>query len=273
MQQYQQARRPARTTWHSSFFLATMMVISSLIVFGSMTLLASDLAQAQGAHLAASSGLMNAVVYDVTHGRYLTYNARRQFIAASSMKVPIMLTFLDMIERQGREPTNHEMTLLRTMIENSNNDSASALYDGEIGGAAGVTRFMQRIGITGLSPNPNAWGWSLITPLTMVRLLTRLYKGSILTRHDRHLALYLMEHVEADQRIGVGDTAQAGAIVAMKDGWVPAPDGQWAVNSSGIVITAQEVYIIAVYTQENPSLGAGWSVVRQVCRMVDSRLQ
>ncbi len=159
------------------------------------------------------------------------------------------------------------------MIENSNDDSASALYSGEIGGAAGVSQFMQRIGITGLSPNPTAWGYSLITPLTMVRLLRRLYQGSILTAHDRHLALSLMEQVEADQRAGVGDTAPAGAIVAMKDGWVPAPDGLWALNSSGIVITAQETYIIAVYTQENSSLAAGWSIVRQVCRRVASQLQ
>jgi hypothetical protein len=222
--------------------------------------------------VAVSSGIMNAVVYDVTHRRYYTYNAPGQFITASSMKVPIMLTFLDMIERQGRRPTNYEMLLLRTMIENSNNDSASALYYGEIGGAAGVTRFMQRIGITGLYSNPHAWGWSLITPLTMVRLLTDLYRGSILTAGDRHLALYLMEHVEVDQRAGVGDTAPAGAIVAMKDGWVPGPDGLWAVNSSGIVITGRETYIIAVYTKENSSLGAGWATVRQVCRMVASRL-
>jgi len=35
------------------------------------------------------------------------------------------------------------------MIENSNNDSAALLYNGEIGDAAGVAAYMQRIGITG----------------------------------------------------------------------------------------------------------------------------
>ncbi len=90
------------------------------------------------AYLASIGGNVDAVVYDVTRQRYYTYNASDQFITGSSMKVPIMLTFLDMIEREGREPDANEMNLLTTMIENSNNDLASALYYGEIGGAAGV---------------------------------------------------------------------------------------------------------------------------------------
>ncbi|GAC1693410.1 MAG: hypothetical protein NVS9B9_15700 [Ktedonobacteraceae bacterium] len=130
------------------------------------------------------------------------------------------------------------------MIENSNNNSASELYFNIIGGAAGVTRFMQRIGVTGLWANPRAWGYSLIFPSTMVQLLTRLYLGSILTAHDRNLALYFMEHVQADQRVGVGDTAPRGATVALKDGWVTGPDGLWVMNSSGIVILGREIYVL-----------------------------
>jgi hypothetical protein len=159
------------------------------------------------------------------------------------------------------------------MIENSNNDSASILYYDEIGGAAGVASYMRRIGITGLHPDPNAWGWSAIKPWTMVNLLTRLYDGTILTAHDHYLALYLMRHVEADQREGVGDTAPAGAIVALKDGWVIGPDGRWAMNSSGIVTVGQETYIIAVYTRANTSLGAGIAAVRQICAQVAVQLK
>ena len=72
-----------------------------------------------------------------------------------------MLTFLNMVEQQGREPDDDEMTLLSTMIENSNNDSASILYD-TVGDASGIASYMQKIGITGLSPNDDAWGYSLI---------------------------------------------------------------------------------------------------------------
>src|SRR5437763_15486109 len=119
------------------------------------------------------------------------------------------------------------MWILTTMNENSNNDSSSALYYGESGCAVGVASYLHRIGIGGLYPNPHAWGWSVITSWTMVNLLTLLYEGRILTARDRQLAFSLMEHVEADQQVGVGDTAPSGALVAMKDGWVIAPDGLW----------------------------------------------
>ena len=260
-----QERKP-----QSSFLIAATLTLSLLVVVGSIVF--SPPPRQAHASATAYSGTMNTVVYDLTHNRYYTYNASSQFIVASSMKVPIMLTFFDMIERQGRGPTNQELYLLTTMIENSNNDSASVLYFGEIGGAAGVTRYMQKIGVTGLWANPNAWGWSLMYPSTMVQLLTRLYQGSILNAHDRNLALYLMEHVQADQRVGVGDTAPKGATVALKDGWVVGPDGYWVMNSSGIVTLGSETYIIASYTRDDASLLAGQNIVRQICGQVAAQL-
>jgi hypothetical protein len=224
------------------------------------------------AYLSSIGGNVDLVVYDITHRQYYTYNDEAQFITGSSMKVAIMLTFFNMIEQQGREPTDQEMNLLQTMIENSNNDSASALYYGEIGGAAGVGSYLQSIGITGLNPDPNAWGYSLITPLAMVNLLTLLYEGKILTRAHRDLAFYWMEHIEPDQQVGVGDTAPDGTIAAMKDGWLPGPDGLWAMNSSGIVMSQQETYIISVYTREQDSLANGQAIARHVCSTVASLL-
>jgi beta-lactamase class A len=230
------------------------------------------LSPALAAYLDRLEDNVDAVVYDVTRQRYYTYHDTDQFITGSSMKVPIMLTFLDMTEREGREPNDQEMNLLTTMIENSNNDSASELYYHRIGSAAGVASYLQKIGITGLNPNPNAWGYSLITPLAMVNLLTLLHDGKILTGHDRDLALSLMENIELDQRVGAGDTAPPGATVAMKDGWLPGPDGLWNMNSSGIVTVGQEIYIISVYSHGQPSLDAGHAIVRHVCGAVASLL-
>ena len=257
-------------TVRSLLLLILMCTVSFFSMFGN-----GLLSSVQQAHAAAhqGGGIMNTYVYDLTRNRYYNYNAGQQFITASSMKVPIMLTFFDMIERQGRGPTSHELYLLTTMIENSNNDSASALYYGEIGGSNGVTRYMQKIRVSGLWSNPHAWGYSLIYPATMVQLLTRLYWGSILTAHDRSLALYLMEHVQADQRIGVGDTAPRGATVALKDGWVVGPDGYWVMNSSGIVTLGRETYVIASYTRDDSSLLAGQNIVRQICARVAAQLR
>lgn len=214
---------------------------------------------------------VGVVVYDETRGQYYTYNQNGQFIMASSAKVPIMLTFLTMTERQGREPNDDEMYLLTTMIENSDNDSAQALFD-EVGGADALASFARGVHVSGIKPNPDAWGWSTVSPLAMVQFLTLLHDGKVLTAHDRALALNLMENIEPDQRNGVGDTAPKGATVAMKDGWVPAPDGLWAMNSSGIVTVGQETYVIAVYTQEDNALSDGWSITQHVAGTVGTLL-
>jgi beta-lactamase class A len=270
MQKYTEAYRSRLRRKFLSFFLIKITIVSFLALIGGPTLLLSGQAYAQLTHINDSS-TMYTVVYDVTHHRYFTYGTEGQFTVASSIKVPILLTFLNMLEQQGRNATDDEQDLMMTMIENSNNDSASALYN-EVGGGDGVTAYLQQIGVSGLSINSDAWGWSQISPSTMVSLLTLLNAGTILTPQDRTLVLNLMENVEADQQIGVGDTAPSGATVALKDGWVTGPDDLWAVNSSGIVTTQGETYIIAAYTQGQPSLEAGQNAIRQICTTVTTSI-
>lgn len=240
----------------------------NMVAWASLDVLTPDLM----ASLAPLSSSVGVAIYDVTHQRYYTYQSNSQFLAASSIKVSILLAFLDMIERQKREPTNNEMTMLTTMIENSDNDAASALYFNELGGAAGIASILKRWGIVGLTPSSDAWGYSLITPQTMVDMLTLLQQGKILTPSHRALALSLMEHVEIDQRAGVGDTAPGESIVAMKNGWVPGPDARWVINTSGIVMGRKETYIVAVYVQEQPSLTSGQAITQRVCRAIAQTL-
>jgi Beta-lactamase enzyme family len=219
------------------------------------------------AYLAGFGGRVGAMLYDETRQQYYTYNPDGQFTVASSVKVPIMLTLLTMIEGQGRDVNDGEMYLLTTMIENSNNDSAQALWE-EVGGVNTVTSFLRGVGIQGFSGNPDAWGYSTISPRAMVQLLTLLHEGKILTPQHRALALSLMESIEPDQQTGAGDTAPVDATVAMKDGWVPGPDGLWAMNTSGIITVGDETYIISVYTQDDDSLDDGWAITRTVCGTV-----
>ncbi|HET8846391.1 MAG TPA: serine hydrolase [Ktedonobacteraceae bacterium] len=210
-------------------------------------------------------------VYDITHQRVYAYNGNTAFLTASSIKVPIMLAFFAMTENQGREPDHDEMQLLTAMIEHSDNDAASALFK-DIGNATGLANYLQQIGVKGLEPENGTWGYSQITPQAMINLLTQLHNGSILTAADRATALSWMQHVEAEQQWGVGDTAPAGATFAMKNGWVPGPDGLWSVNTSGIVEAGKITYLISVYTREQPSLKAGQAIVQQVCSSVAASL-
>jgi len=212
--------------------------------------------------------------YDVTRGVTYTYNENLSFFCASSVKVAIMLTFFTQIEAKGREPTAHELVLLRTMIENSNNTSAEALYE-EIGAQSGINGFMKGIGLTGLVPNkPGWWGHSTIKPATMVALLTRLHEGTVLNEAHRKMALGYMEHVDSAGLIGIGDSSPAGATVAMKDGWTTALDGTGTsvVNTSGIVTLGGETYILSVYTDHNHGYSPGWKIIRHVAKVVGQRL-
>ena len=229
------------------------------------------LSPALASYLSALAPNAGMEVYDVTHQHAYGQHDTTQFLTASSIKVPIMLTFFAMTEGQGREPNSSEAALLTAMIEHSDNDAASALF-AEIGGAAGMANYLQQIGTSGLTPDNDAWGYSQITPQAMVHLLTQFHDGTILTATDRATALYLMENVEADQQWGVGSTAPSGATFAMKNGWVPGPDGLWSVNTSGIVNAGGETYIVSVYTQEQPSLADGQAIVERICGGVASSL-
>lgn len=230
------------------------------------------LSPALASYLSGLGGDTGAAVYDETHNRYYTYNANNGYIMASSAKVPIMITFLEMTEAQHRQPNDDEMYLLTTMIENSDNDSAEALWLEE-GGAGAVAAMMHGLGISGLQPDYDGeWGYSTVTPLAMVRLLTALHDGRVLNAQDRTLALGLMAQIESDQQTGVGSTAPQGASYWMKDGWVPAPNGLWAMNSSGIVTISGETYIVAVYSQNKVSLDDGWGIAEHVCGAVGQLL-
>jgi beta-lactamase class A len=222
-------------------------------------------------YLAGQGSRVSAVVYDLTGDRYYLFNVPKLFYMASSVKVPIMLALFSQLEQQHREPNAGEMSLLTTMIENSDNDSAQALFD-EIGGAPGLDNFMHAVNIANFSAFQHAWGYSTVSPLAMVRLLALLHDGTILTAEDRGLALGLMENIESDEQVGVGDTVPSGTTIAMKDGWVVAPDELWVMNTSGIVTRGHETYVISVYTQEDSSLEEGWQIAETVCSLAAEKL-
>jgi Beta-lactamase enzyme family len=210
-------------------------------------------------------------VDDLSRNMIYTYHPGNMFIMASSAKVPLLVSYLTMIESQGRGPNSFEMATMTAMIEQSDNNAAQVIYD-TIGYDAGQQSYMRSWGITDYSPNSNGWGWGEWSPSDMAHLLSLLQTGKVLNSSDRALAFNLMESIESDQRFGVGDTAPSHATVAMKDGWVTGPDGSWFVNTSGIVTVGSETYIITVYTGEQNSFGSGQDIVNHVCGAVAQAL-
>ena len=59
------------------------------------------------------------------------------YLEASLVKVPILLTLLRQATEEGRELTEEEEYLAALMIEYSDNDATTALYE-SVGGATGA---------------------------------------------------------------------------------------------------------------------------------------
>lgn len=223
-------------------------------------------------YLNSQGDAVGAVVYDVTRNITYSYHPTEKFTMASSAKVPLLVAYLAYIEGQGRGPNGYEVSVMTAMIENSDNNAAQVIYD-TIGYDAGQQSYMRAWGIGDYASDPNGWGWGQWSPADMAHLLALLQSGQVLNGSDRALALNLMQRVESDQRFGVGDTAPGNATVAMKDGWVPEPDGAWAVNTSGIVTIGGETYIVTVYTKQQNSFGSGQDIVNHVCAAVAQALK
>lgn len=217
---------------------------------------------------------VGVVVQDTSRGVVYSYNPDGAFITASSIKVPIMLAVMARAEDAGRALTAGEKTLLTAMIEQSDNDAASSLYR-TVGGRTGMAAWASRFGIEGFVPEAGTghWGYSTIRPSTMASILERLRTGGLANKANSAYARYLMEHVIASQRFGVGTGSPKGSTVAMKNGWVVGPDGLWAVNSSGIVTSGETTWVISVYTRGNATFEAGSAMVTRVAKVVGAALK
>lgn len=221
-------------------------------------------------YVAAQHGDMGVAVYDVTHDKTYADNADQVYILASSTKVYLMLADFDRIEAAGTTPDESDEQLLTAMIEHSDNNAAQAIYQ-QIGFDKGMRAYLAKIGITDYVPCSDGWGCAKASAADMVHALTLLQTGKILDADDRTLALQLMNTIETDQRMGVGETAPSGATFYMKDGWLNYPDpANWNLNSSGIVVRGHETYVISVYSQNQP--GEDWTKVDHVCAAVAQAL-
>ncbi len=215
------------------------------------------------ADIAASrQGLVGAAVYDTDSGAFYSFQGRKSFTMYSIAKVPIMLAILDRAVREQRRVTTSEQNLIESMIHVSDNDAASALYS-DIGGAAGVGRYLRRIGIMNTQMSDYGWGASTTTAQDMTRLMAKLGSCTILVPRLCRYALDTMRSVVDSQRWGVSAGVPGDGSVALKNGWYPDDSG-WGINSIGLISSEGKHYAIAILTYPNPSMGYGIDTIQKI---------
>ena len=225
------------------------------------------------------TGSVLAAVYDVQTGQSWSLGTGAPQAEASVVKLDILETLL--AGRDGAGLGQADQELARAMIEDSDNDAATSLWD-EAGGAAGLSAYNGRAGLSSTSPSPCvscagfAWpGWGLTStqPGDQLALLKQLVVPGprpLLSDTERSYALSLMEHVTPGQRWGVSAGIPSGVTVALKNGWLPlSPSGaDWQVNSIGWVSGDGRDYLVAVLTTGSPTEQYGIDTINSLSSVI-----
>lgn len=221
---------------------------------------------------------VSVAVENLGTGASASYNVSNKYVTASIVKLDILCTLLYQAQLGNHSPSDSELSLTTTMIENSNNDAAQRLFEDE-GGAPAITAANKVFGLTDTAVEKNSldeagysWGDTTTTVLDQLQLLRQVFTAdSVLTPANRSYIKSLMKHVEPDQRWGISaaadDPSPSGSDYMLKNGWLPRRGtGLWEINSIGEVQYQGQQYLVAVLSNSNKTMESGISIVQQLAK-------
>ncbi|QUW83147.1 serine hydrolase [Streptomyces mirabilis] len=209
---------------------------------------------------------VSVAVFDIDSGEGAAYG-EGAFDTASIVKVDILATLLLQAQDADRHLTATEKTYATAMITNSDNASASALWD-IIGQADGLDAANKRFGLTDTSGGDGAlWGLTQTTAADQLTLLQQVFgDDSELSEASRTYLQGLMGEIAADQHWGVSAAAD-GTQWALKNGWLArSSTGLWDINSIGRVTVDGAEYLVATLSNGNTTKAKGISVVEAAAK-------
>jgi hypothetical protein len=215
--------------------------------------------------VASEPGHGAVAVTDLSTGAEASFSDNGHlFDTGSIVKVDILATLLYQHQQAGTAMTASEKSYATTMIENSNNDSANALFNDE-GDVSGLTAANRVFGLTGTTINDH-WGDTTTDPTEQIKLLRQVFTSdSVLTAASRAYIVGLMSQVESDQRWGISAAASPGTSYLVKNGWLPSSaTGLWTINSIGEVTYDGHLLLIAVQTDGNSDMGTGVAFAQKI---------
>ncbi|USQ87320.1 class A beta-lactamase-related serine hydrolase [Streptomyces phaeoluteigriseus] len=224
------------------------------------------LAKAMASVTVPDGARVSVAVLDVDSGLSAVFGTGA-FDTASIVKVDILATLLLQAQDAGRHLTAREKAYATAMIENSDNDSATALWN-SVGGAAGLEAANERFGLTGTEGGDGVlWGLTRTTAADQLTLLRQVFGAdSELSEASRTYLQGLMGQIAADQHWGVSAVAD-GSAWALKNGWLPrTATGLWDVNSIGRVTSGGHDYLVAVLSDGNATQAKGIALVEAAAK-------
>jgi hypothetical protein len=219
-------------------------------------------------------GLIDIAVYNHNTGKIAHYsNSGGTFNTASIVKLSILEALLLDDQNNGESLTYSQLADATPMIENSDNNAATDLWD-LLGGAPAMDSFFNQIGATSTTAGlQDEWGLTQTTALDQLKVLNALaYPGTTLTESSATAANSLLDQVEPDQRWGVSGGIPAGVGIELKNGWLPDADtsnsyentDDWIINSIGHIHGDGADYTIAVLTDGNSSEQYGIDTIQSL---------
>jgi beta-lactamase class A len=233
--------------------------------------LAARLSKDIAAAIRGRSGSIAIRVEDVRTGVECRYNEGRRSHSASVVKATILAALLYWRQRTHTSLTPAEKHQATLMIEYSDNDAATYLWNDV--GHTRLNQFIKAAAMTETELNPGGyWGLSEITArdeLQLTRLLTE--HNSVLSNSSRAYELNLMNHVVSYERWGVPAGAPSGLTVYVKNGWLNDPV-LWVINSIGAIEGHGRDYKMAILSYDNPNEQYGINTVQAIAEAANHDL-
>jgi beta-lactamase class A len=236
-------------------------------------------------YISSRPGQTTAAVYDERTGLTWVINPSLVEDTASIVKVEIMGTLLHEAEESKTPLSSSVNSLMVTMIEASDNTSATDLLN-DAGGPSAVQKFDRSAGMTHTTPSTLAfipgsttlpgWGLTTTTAADEVKLVRKFaYPNKLLDGPSREYGLNLMEHIEADQAWGVSGGVPTGTTIALKNGWLPldlASYSNWQTDSIGWIDGHGRNYVLAVLSKGNASEQDGIDTIDHIAATIYTEL-
>ncbi|HEY6277490.1 MAG TPA: serine hydrolase [Streptosporangiaceae bacterium] len=242
------------------------------------------LGAAARSYVRTRSGSVMAAVYDVDTSQTWSLGHGQPQAEASIVKLDILETMYAQHRKSGTGLSPQDQLLAQQMIEDSDNDAATSLWD-TVGGAPAIRLFNTAAGLSDTAPSPcvvcqgfpwPGWGLTTTVPADQLALLRELIEpGPLLTGRQRRAALELLENVAPSQRWGVSGGVPSQVTVALKNGWLPLNDADtdWQINSIGWISGRGRDYLMAVLTTGNPDEQYGIDTIDQLSSIVWSAMR